>query len=66
MNWLVSSNSPAPPIIAQGNGPEASIALAIAPRLGGLEKYEGNPLPERCRKDRKHNGYEQHNGQEQG
>jgi hypothetical protein len=34
--------------------------------VGGLEKCEGNPLPERYGKDRKQNGYEKHNGQEQG
>jgi hypothetical protein len=42
--------APAPPILAQGNGMEASIALATVPGPGGLGKCEGNPLPKRSKK----------------
>jgi hypothetical protein len=40
------------PIIAQSNGTEANIALAIALLSGGLDKYEGSPLPQHCGKGR--------------
>jgi hypothetical protein len=60
VDWWASGNSPL------GNETEARIASATVLRPGGPGKYEGKPLPERGGKDRKQNGYEQYNGQEQG